>query len=354
MDYYCSVCNYTASTTSNLKTHFKSEKHKFKVQIKSIQDNNKLAENSQKSANIICQLSNIANNSTGSTGQKLSENLEKKFICNFCSQEFRHNSSLSRHKSKCKNENNDKKDLEFKILLMEKEINNLKQVNNMVSEFANDAKNMMYKTTSLANKNAEVAKINAQTAQTTSTSALKYANLMYKDAPPLLKLDNFKINDLDCDDSEQRKELVETIIYNSKLGSLDKLLGEHIVKYYKKEDPKTQSFHTTDCSRLNYLVRKLFKEANEKNGNTESFIWEVDKNGIEIRRDIINPLIIKCLDVLRDHQKYLLDTMTIEDLHKRETVKSILDVIMSVDKGSLEDEVNKYIAPFFNLKKKDM
>ena len=46
--------------------------------------------------------------------------------------------------------------------------------------------------------------------------------------------------------------------------------------------------------------------------------------------------------------------MTVEDLHKRETVKSILDVIMSVDKGSLEDDVNKYIAPFFNLKKKDM
>jgi hypothetical protein len=351
MEYNCDICKYKTYDSSNYKKHLNSKKHNYELQIKSIQDNNKLADISPKLANISNELAVKANKISS---LNIVENCSKNFICKFCSQEFKHNSSLSRHKTKCKNENNDKKDLQYKILLMEKEIDNLKQVNNMVSEFANEAKTMMHKTTILANKNAEVAKISAQTAQTTSTSALKYVNMVYKDAPPLLKLDNFKINNLDSDDVEQRKELVETIIYNSKLGSLDKLLGEHIVKYYKKEDPKTQSFHVTDCSRLNYLVRKLFKEANEKNGNQESFIWEVDKNGIEIRKDIINPLILKCLDVLRDHQKFLLDTMTFEDLNKRETVKNILDVIMSVDKGSLEDDVNKYIAPFFNLKKKDM
>jgi hypothetical protein len=351
MEYSCNICIYKTHDSSNYKKHLNSKKHNYEVQIKSIHDKQKLAEISSNLADNSLKLAESANN----TSTKIwSENLDKKFICNFCKQEFKHNSSLSRHKNKCKNDDTNKKDLEYKILLMEKEIDNLKQVNTMVSEFANEAKTMMHKTTNLANKNAEVAKISAQTAHTTSTSALKYVNMVYKDAPPLLRLDNFKINDLDSDVIEQRKELVETIIYNSKLGSLDKLLGEHIVKYYKKEDPKNQSFHATDCSRLNYLVRKLFKEANEKNGNEESFIWEVDKNGIEIRRDIINPLIIKCLDVLREHQKYLLDTMTIDDLHKRETVKTILDVIMSVDKGGLEDDVNRYIAPFFNLKKKDI
>jgi hypothetical protein len=35
------------------------------------------------------------------------------------------------------------------------------------------------------------------------------------------------------------------------------------------------------------------------------------------------------------------------------SVHTILSVLMSINKGSLENDINKYIAPFFNLVKKN-
>ena len=133
--------------------------------------------------------------------------------------------------------------------------------------------------------------------QSVSVSALKYANDKFKNAPALLPLENFNINNLDFDNQEDRAQLIETLIYNAKQKSLDKLLGDHIIKVYKKENPANQSFHVTDCSRLNFIVRELIENA---------LIWSVDKNGIKICSSIVKPLIEKCISILLDHQKELL------------------------------------------------
>ena len=123
---------------------------------------------------------------------------------------------------------------------------------------------------------------------------------------------------------------------------LFKLLRELIIKNYKKDDPTKQSFHTTDCSRLNYLVRELFQNA---------LTWEIDKSGITICSIIIKPLIEKCINILLEHQKKLLKEMSDGNYSKQEDVQLIIDLIMSIDKGSLENDINKYIAPHFNIKK---
>ena len=102
-------------------------------------------------------------------------------------------------------------------------------------------------------------------------------------------------------------------------------------------------FHTTDCSRLNYIVRQLMENA---------LIWSVDKSGIEICSSIIKPLIKKCIDTLLEHQKYLLTEMGNGDLSKQKDVELIISILMSIDSGLLESDINKYIAPFFNLNKK--
>lgn len=36
--------------------------------------------------------------------------------------------------------------------------------------------------------------------------------------------------------------------------------------------------------------------------------------------------------------------------NKQKEIELIIDVIMSIDSGELETEINKYIAPYFNLK----
>jgi hypothetical protein len=173
-------------------------------------------------------------------------------------------------------------------------------------------------------------------------SALKYANEKFKDTPALLPIENFNINNLDFDNEEDKKQLVEILIYNAKQKSLDKLLGDHIIKYYKKDNPEEQSFHTTDCSRLNYIVRELIENA---------LIWSIDKNGIKICSSIVKPLIKKCIATLMEHQKLLLNEMTLGNFNKQKEVELIIDIIMSIDSGTLEADINKYIAPYFNLEK---
>ena len=43
--------------------------------------------------------------------------------------------------------------------------------------------------------------------------------------------------------------------------------------------------------------------------------------------------------------------MTLGNYNSKETVQTIINVLMTIDKGSLESDINKYIAPFFNLNK---
>ena len=38
-------------------------------------------------------------------------------------------------------------------------------------------------------------------------------------------------------------------------------------------------------------------------------------------------------------------------LNKKKEVELIIDIIMSIDSGILENDINKYIAPYFNLEK---
>jgi hypothetical protein len=221
--------------------------------------------------------------------------------------------------------------------LIEKEKNLYQKIEKEKSELLKD---FMANANVLLNKANDNTKITAQAMQTVSVSALKYANDKFKDTPQLIPLNNFNINDLSFENDKE--QLTETLIYNSKQKSLDKLLGDHIVKCYKKENPKEQSFYTTDCSRLNYIVRDLIEDA---------LTWSVDKNGIKICSSIIKPLIEKCIEVLLEHQKHLIDEMALGNYQNKETVQTIISVLMSIDKGSLESDINKYIAPFFNLNK---
>jgi len=274
--------------------------------------------------------------------------------CEFCGKNYLHKTNYYRHRKKCiltanlkeKNEDivNTKiklKEYEIQLQYAEKEKELLKKIEKEKTELLN---NFMANANVLLNKANDNTKITAQTLQTVSTSALKYANEKFKDTPALLPLDNFNINNLNFDNEEEKKQLVELLVYNAKQKSLDKLLGNHIIKEYKKDNPEEQVFHATDCSRLNYIVRELIENA---------LIWSVDKNGIKICSSVVKPLIKKCIAALMEHQKVLLNEMSMGNLNKQKEVELIIDIIMSIDSGILENEINKYIAPFFNLNKLD-
>ena len=195
----------------------------------------------------------------------------------------------------------------------------------------------------LLNKAHDNTKITTQAIQTVSMSAIKYANEKFKNTPALLPLKNFNINNLDFNNNkEDKKQLIEIMIYNSRHKSLDKLFGDHIISNYKKKKLEDQSFHTTDCSRLNYIVRELIENA---------LIWSIDKNGIKICSSIIKPLIKKCITPLLEYQKELLEEMGKGEYTKQSEVELIINLIIAIESGILETEINKYIAPYFNLDK---
>jgi len=337
MSYFCDICNYKTTSSGNFSNHKKTQKHILKLSLKKSQDDEKTIVNIPKLSNIIKELS-------------FDDNSKLKLTCPNCNSNFSHKSNLSRHKKNCKI--NDNKLLsKIEILEKEKELEKRekelyqkleKEKSEMLKDKDDFINNLMANANNLINKANDNTKVTAQAMQNVSMSALKYANEKFKDTPALLPIENFSINNLSFDNKNDRKQLTELLVYNAKQKSLDKLLGDHIVKEYKKDDPKEQAFHTTDCSRLNYIVRELIENA---------LIWSMDKSGIKICSSIVKPLIEKCINLLLEHQKYLIDEMATGQFNNKETVQTIISVLMSIDRGSLESEVNKYIAPFFNLNK---
>jgi len=338
MSYNCDICNYTTNDSGNFSRHKKTKKH-IEIMVKKDISKNKNTEISLKLANLNTELANKAN---------FDDSENQDLICPFCKIYIKHKSSLSRHKKKCMNDENKEslKELKLKLEFSEKEKELYqkleKEKSEMLKEKSELLNNFMVNSNILLNKANDNTKVTAEAMKSVSISALKYANDKFKDAPALLPLENFSLNNLSFDNENDKKQLIEILVYNAKQKSLDKLLGDHIVKEYKKDDPKEQSFHTTDCSRLNYIVRDLIKNA---------LSWSIDKSGIKICSSIVKPLIEKCINLLLEHQKYLIDNMEAGSFRNKETVQTIISVLMSIDRGGLEDEINKYIAPFFNLNK---
>ncbi len=333
MKYYCESCDYSTNNSGNYSHHKRTLKHKQILEKSNTCDKNNTIEYTM---------------DTCSTQNMSTKCVLKNYSCCICDFKTIHKTSYYRHKKICTkiDDSNTVKELKLQVELMKKEKELEKEKTEIYKKIEREKSelltNFMNNANILLNKTTDNTKITAQAIQNVSMSALKYANDKFKDTPVLLPLDNFNLNELSFENAEEKGQLTEILIYNSKQKSLDKLLGDHIIKYYKKENPESQSFHTTDCSRLNYIVRELIE-------NTPT--WIVDKNGIKICKDIVKPLIKKCINALLDHQKQLLQEMGNGEYNKQKDVELIIDIIMSIDSGTLENDINKYIAPFFNLNK---
>jgi hypothetical protein len=223
---------------------------------------------------------------------------------------------------------------------------------------------------------------------------LTYVNKHFKDAPPLKKITNYMLNGIDLEDDTQIDKLTENMIYSYKNNCLHKLIGDHIIENYKKDDIKLQSFHATDVARRKYLVKLednmgyLYEESSDEIDNynpeiSESDIsddeeyndikkeydnekkvlikkskskWTNDNEGVKISYLLFEPLIKKIIRQLRkkcrnynnELKKNISKVPTKKETERFEVLSGILK---EIDKDKLKKNINNYIAPYFGLMK---
>lgn len=209
---------------------------------------------------------------------------------------------------------------------------------------------------------------------------LNYVNKHFKDAPPLRKISNYTLNGLDLEDDSLADEITENIIYSYKNKCLHKLIGDHIIKNYKKDDLSMQSFHATDVARRKYLVKledkmsylydssddqedsdiddeyyklkKGYKNKKTKKNTTSK--WTHDNEGIKISYLLFEPVIKriirrlkkKCNEYHKEIKKSSKKIPTREDIEKFEVLNGILK---EIDSDKIKKNINNYIAPHFGL-----
>ena len=284
-------------------------------------------------------------------------NTKKVYICANCNKNFNTKSAQYKHNKKCLNNNvsteenidlASKDDLKLELLKTKKELEEEKLKSEyeklkLKSEYDSQQIELLKELLKNSNKTTEKAlKITDKT-----ISAIKYANENFKNAPTLTPINNFNMLDYDLTNEEDKKLLIETLLYHYRKNSVHKIFGDHIVSIYKKDNLEDQSMHTTDTSRMNYII-KISKDDDKAK-------WYTDKNGVVICDVIIEKLINHYVDLLKWYQKKLTDDMLLNpgeiNLDKQKKVENILGMLMDVDNGQLVKNTNKYIAPFFNLDK---
>jgi len=321
MEYNCTNCNYATSDKSNFQKHLKSQKHLKKEQ----------------------QLQN-------ETQLKLKYNLNRtiNYQCSFCSNTFSTAGSLARHKRAC----GDKQKVEMSFInaiekkdtVIEKKDSEIEKKDIELKQLREEVK---YLKTLITNAGGVIK---------TSVSALSYVAKNYNGAPILKKLKDYsyikekEVDDGDSEESEDKFDLMETLIYHNNKETIQEYLGNIIVEAYKKNDPANQSIWNSDTVRLTYVIRELIDKKPD---------WTVDKKGIKTAKYIINPL----LEYIREQATHYLDEHKLENYidESEIRIKKICDkinacgkIIVSIDNKSLSKLILKYIAPHFYLAKENM
>jgi len=196
---------------------------------------------------------------------------------------------------------------------------------------------------------------------------MNYVNKNYKDAPALKKITNYIIDDIDLNNDTELEKISNRIVYSYNNKSLHKYIGDHIIKTYKKEDKSQQSFHATDVARRKYLVKLdddygyLYDDNSETSMDNDEETtenkkvktkWVNDNNGVKISYLVYEPVLKKLLKQLKKccsiYAKKLKNNEEIlpKELEKFTVLNSI---VLDMDKKKISNDINKYIAPHFEL-----
>lgn len=362
----CNTCNYSTDDMSNWLKHCGTKKHTQKMGISDNIDRpdkkRAVRKTSLKSdKNRLTKVNPVKPKRVGSHQEKISDIQKDQkpdvFICEYCAEVFDRSYNLYRHLTSCKNKDNAILNMEMDKLRKElEEANKLREADKReaerrISEIKQQVEEEKIRVAE-EKKRVEEEKKNAEYFKSLITGAgsllgkslsnIAYLSIYHKDAPKLLAMDeNAPINKMDD------QALVDKLVYSYNKKMLAKYIGDHIVAYYKKENPKEQSFWTSDSLRLNYLIKETTK-------------WKIDKKGVTVCDSVIRPLLSHIRSILEKHNEtaheYVMnhpDNLN-KNIKLNRKVFIAMKIITLIKDDKLTDDINKYIAPRLHLQRDDV
>lgn len=308
VQYECNICNYKTKNKSNHIKHCNTKKHMEKESVTS----NKYINNN---SNIIKLF-----NCSQKTLIGLSKDSSKtEYICDFCHRTFTRSNNLGRHLKSCSTKQNVSD--HYKNLELNDHVKNLNIEMDKYKDEAKYYKQMLMEAGGLVKK---------------SVSALTYSVQNYDNAPAIKTIN---VDDIETFENPKKK-IIEDVLSYYKHKTLNRHLGDIILKLYKKDDPKTQSVWSTDDSRLTYLIRELL--------NNKSSNWIIDKKGVKTVSYLIDPLLEYIKNLIIFYQtNYNIPSHgqnIIEVEMMLENSKKIIELVNDIDDGIIAKEILKYIS----------
>jgi hypothetical protein len=236
--------------------------------------------------------------------------------CSYCNKPFKSLHGTSQHEGICSKkkiqdleEKNKQKDEQIKMLLEDK-------------------------------RNLTELSINNSKTSSKALSALSYIVYNYTDTKALEHIEDDTIKQIIYAKEENNVHIARIFMMYHRAKSLHKHIGDAIIDAYKCDQPEEQQFHTTDVSRLNYVVMTAIGEDKE---------WIQDKGGLKITDKIINPIVDKIKEQIDD---FIYDIKNdVEKINARDQ-KAIYDIQNDIEDDKFQKQIHKYIAPYFQSEMK--
>jgi len=299
--YECTVCNYQTKDRSNIFRHNKTKKH-----LKNISKTKCTINDAPENASKLLKTPKSPKTTTN----------KKSFKCNSCGNFFSRANNLTRHYKVCTKNNS--------------ELTLLKTQSKQFEKDAEYYKQMLMEAGGLVKK---------------SVSALTYSIINYENAPHIKAIE---MNDIETFNNPN-KDIVEDVLSAYKHKTLNKYLGELILKLYKKGNPLDQSIWNTDDNRLTYIIKELL--------NDNSSNWIVDKKGVKTIQYLINPLLSYIKKLIISYQKnnvpkFNLSVAEIETT--LENSRAIIALVNGIDDDIIAKDVLKYLSIHLRFNDKNL
>lgn len=328
MKYICEICKYNTSRKSSYTSHLKSNKHMWEI----------------------ANLKLLANMTPF-----CSKNDKNVFLCVYCNTEYKYKRNLVRHQNSCCHKNK----LQYELADVKKNYQELKKDNErlrkkydtLIEKYDTKRDELDNKRDELDTKRDELEATLIGYTKSKNPNVFSFVEGNYLDTKPLeemLEVDVPKLSLMKniLEKKNGKMEMCNVLQHHSLHKTLKNFVGDLLRSIYQKDDKSTQQFFVTDCSRLSYIIRDIVNK---------EIVWRRDNKCVILAERIVNPILQYIRDHLNSHidkyLEYVLEEFPHDKLESVHRIQRVTFIIIDIDNGVLEQNILKYIAPYFKLDK---